>query len=349
MSLPAAFYDHVGIVTNDTVRTAELWSALLGIQVPATFNNAGPAGNLSHNGVHTDANILGAYIGCNALAGLEILQPTDTFSSAWLDQLRLFGTSPYYLGFASDTWTEADLAAKQATFTAVGCPAVQAGYWWNSPGHRGCYRYMACQSTAFGAPIEVMTRNNCVMEPPRHESRPPAAARAAGRGARGVGTPARARQPRGAALECSRMSHVGVVVPNASATVAAFARAFGGTKPALRRVSSAAYRHRNTTASAWWAELPLHGESFALRVFQPTGPVGSATVLAPPSWWHDGLQRFGPSVHLLGFIVDDVEEATRRLASHGIDVLQRGPCYAYLDSLDALGLVVEVQAEGCAE
>ena len=136
--LDATNYDHVGIVVNDTLRTASRWAQLLGVDVPQPFNNAGPAGNLTYRGVHTDANILGSYISCPKAIGLEILQPTDSLSSFWLDRLRLYGNSPLYLGFASESWTQASLVAEQDMFTRVGCPTEQIGYWWQTKSARGC-------------------------------------------------------------------------------------------------------------------------------------------------------------------------------------------------------------------
>ena len=134
------------------------------------------------------------------------------------------------------------------------------------------------------------------------------------------------------------MSSVALVVPNASATLDYFAAAFGaGAAPPLRRAGGAGttYRNRSTAATALWAELPLHVD-FSLRVYQPADTL--------PSWWFDGLQRYGPSVHLLTFAVDDLDAALQRCALQGFGVLQRGACSAYLDSLAVLGVVVEVAA-----
>ena len=113
----------------------------MNVDLPQPFNNAGPAGNLTYHGVRTDANIIGAYIGCPRpqSIGLEILQPTDSsLSSFWLDQHRLYGNSPLYLGFASESWTRASLDAEQDMFTRIGCPTEQTGYWWQTKTARGC-------------------------------------------------------------------------------------------------------------------------------------------------------------------------------------------------------------------
>ena len=140
-----------------------------------------------------------------------------------------------------------------------------------------------------------------------------------------------------AALSCAEMSHVALVVPNASATVAAYAAAFGATaSPALRQTSTdrTFYRGESTLAAALWAELPMHA-GFGLKIYQP--------IDRRPSWWYDGLRRFGPSIHLLSFTVREVNATLQLLAPQGYAVLQRGPCYAYIDSLAALGLVLEVR------
>lgn len=62
--LNSSYYDHVGVVVEDTASAAAAWAALLGLPTPNIFNNAGPAGNVTYHGVATDANILGAYIPC---------------------------------------------------------------------------------------------------------------------------------------------------------------------------------------------------------------------------------------------------------------------------------------------
>ena len=159
-TLPSSTYDHVGVVVNDTVAVRDAWVSLLGISTPSTFNNAGPAANLTFHGVHTDANILGAYFDC---VKVEVLQPTGSPRSFWKDHLELFGNSPFYLGFATDQWQIPDLDRFTQEFTAVGCPTSQKGYWMNTPTTRGCYHYMHCEDSVFGANIEVMTRNNCTM------------------------------------------------------------------------------------------------------------------------------------------------------------------------------------------
>jgi hypothetical protein len=102
--------------------------------------------------------------------------------------------------------------------------------------------------------------------------------------------------------------------------------------------ASASNRGRGapTRAEAWFADLPLHS-GFALRVYEPAD--------AEPSWWFDGLHRFGPSIHLLSFAVTNIESSLRGLAQHGYHVLQRGERYAYVDCLSALGIVLEVVSE----
>ena len=156
--LPARFFDHFSIVANDTVEVAQRWADLLGVTAPSTFNNAGPSGNLTYHGAHTDANILGAFMDC---IHLEILEPTDQKPSFWLDHYREYGTSPFYLGFATNDWQEPQLDTLSASFAQAGCPTEQTGYWFNGDHTRGCYHYMGCANASFGVNLEVMTRNNC--------------------------------------------------------------------------------------------------------------------------------------------------------------------------------------------
>jgi hypothetical protein len=347
--LAASSYDHVGIVTNDTVLTAQRWADLYGVSPPSTFNNAGPAGNLTYRGVHTDANVLGAYLGCDgqgAPRGLEILQPSDGHPSFWLDNYHLSGVSPLYLGFASDSWTEADLIDDERHFTSVGCPTDQIGYWWQTKSTRGCYHYMDCRATAFGSNIEVMSRSNCART---HKSTAPSNARLSGwqavpLGVNAFDSTAITGPP---TLRCSDMRHVAVVVPNASATLTYYAGAFGrgvGQVPPLQRVMAKTYRGQPTSAAAWYADLPLHS-GFSLRVYQPV--LGStdhqSASAAQPSWWFDGLQRFGPSIHLVSFSIANVSATLAHFGQRGYSVLQRGDCYAYIDSQAALGVVLELR------
>eukprot|EP00966_Prymnesium_polylepis_P186404 4320676-Prymnesium_polylepis.1 len=159
----------------------------------------------------------------------------------------LYGNSPLYLGFASEAWTEESLDQTRDAFTASGCPTAQRGYWWQTPSARGCYHYMACRATAFGANVEVMTRTNCTR--PRPSEPPPSdkergawgASEERGRwaaseqrgalevsdeasalpvGGRSAAT-ARPDHPapqQGAPLSCGQMHRVALVVPDARAS-----------------------------------------------------------------------------------------------------------------------------------
>jgi hypothetical protein len=233
---PRAF-DHVGIVTNDTNATAERWAALFGISPPTNFNNAGPAANITYRGVSTDANIVGAYFTCDgepSPRGLEILQPSDGYPSFWRDHFALYGTSPLYLGFASDSWNEATLRADERRFASLGCPTEQIGYWFSSSTTRGCYHYMDCRSTPFGSNVEVMSRNNCSATTQR--SLWPATPMLVPAVRRPLG-------PTPAVLHCSSMRHVAIVAPNATATVAEYAQSFGLVHvPVLQRSSAHLYK-----------------------------------------------------------------------------------------------------------
>lgn len=326
-SLSSAYYDHVGIVVADTKAVSQAWADLYGIEVPGFFNNAGPEGNLTVHNVHTDANIFGAYFGCDGhdASELEILQPDLDLPSFWLDHYRQNGNSPFYLGFATDDWREDDLEATSLEFNAEGCPTQQTGYWFNGDGDaqtRGCYHYMNCQDTGFGSNIEVMTRNNC------------GGALAAARSQSPRQTP-RAIPGASPTLHCADMRRAAVVVPDASASAAYYAKAFGVAAPVMQRthLGHTTYKGEATNATALWAELPLHS-GFHLRVYQPAG--------TEASWWYDGLQRHGPSIHLVSFEVEDLESTLKQLAGRGYGILQRGACYAYVDSLQTLGVVVEV-------
>lgn len=331
-ALNAAYYDHIGIVVDDTKAVSQAWADLYGVEVPGFFNNAGPEGNLTVHSVPTDANIFGAYFGCDGhdASELEILQPDLDLPSFWLDHYRKNGNSPFYLGFATDDWQEEDLDEKTRQFTGVGCPTQQTGYWFNdateSSGRtRGCYHYMNCQDTAFGSNIEVMTRNNC------------GAAAAAARGRLAHPPAPRARAGETPTLSCSDMKMAAVVVPDVNASATYYADAFGLEMPEIHHTKpgETTYRGKDTDATAFWAELPLHS-GFSLRMYQP---------VEKDSWWYDGLQRHGPSIHLVTFMVADVDATLQQLASKGYSVLQRGRQYAYLDSQDKLGVVVEVRAQ----
>lgn len=343
--LSAETFDHIGVVVNDTISTAELWAGLFGIEAPTIFDNAGPEGNITFHGVPTDANIVGAYIGCNPLAGIELLQPgNDTsFQSFWLDHLRLFGSSPGYVGFATDDWTETDLSKTAADFSSSGCPTDQQGYWWQDAeaGQRGCYRYMNCRSTPFGSTIEIMTRTNCVE---RTDLSAKPARQILQRIRDGEDVPTRAA----ANLNCSAMLRLSLVVPNVTETTSHFAAMFSREEPSVQSTQNIfrgiMYKGEATNATALWTEFPLrNGQGsldFALRIIQPEEK-------NQRSWWRDGLRRYGPSVNLLTFGVPDVDSVLSELAEYGFTALQKGDCteggsFAYIDSLDKLGLVVEV-------
>ncbi len=357
VTLPAATYDHLGLVVRDTIAVGAAWAALLGVPVPGTFNNAGPGANLTYHGVHTDANILGSYLGC---VNLEILEPTDGNQSLWRDQLELHGgNAPLYLGFATDRWRRADLDALSAQFASDGCPTQQMGYWWNQPGKRGCYHYIQCQDGPFGSFVEVMTRNNCTGQASRAEAEEEAAHQETLLPNITVGT---ASANGGGLLDCHAARRVSLVSPNATETLAAYASAFGVAVPKLRRAWATTFRGQPTRATALFGDLTMVGQDgtdVTLRVYEPEGDAAAAAAAAvtsttigggsyssssssSSSWWHDGLQRYGPSIHLLSFQVADVAATAAGLRGRGYRTLQQGPCYAYLDSLDALGIVVEL-------
>eukprot|EP00936_MAST-01D_sp_MAST-1D-sp1_P001900 g1900.t1 len=328
--LPARYFDHFSIVTNDTVSVAQQWADLLGIAPPSTFNNAGPAGNLSYHGAHTDANILGAFMDC---IHLEILQPTDQQPSFWLDHYHEYGTSPFYLGFATNDWQEPHLDTLSASFAQAGCPTEQTGYWFNGDHSRGCYHYMDCADAPFGVNLEVMTRNNCynatvggrVSSPPRRRH---------GVRAASAPSPSAATLSLTPVLGCGNLKGFGIVVPNATKTVSHFAASFGQSVPDLTKTGATEYKGQASRAEALLGQLSLANNLF-LHVYQPLGE--------SPSWWHAGLQRYGPSVHLVSFDVPDLSAAVQQMQKRGYSVLQRGgDSWAFFDTMEQLGVVVEI-------
>ena len=141
-----------------------------------------------------------------------------------------------------------------------------------------------------------------------------------------------------AVLRCSDMKGFGIVVPNANASVQYFAEAFGQSVPTLRTTGATEYKGQASTAEALFGQLLLSNDLF-LHVYQPVGTASS--------WWYDGLQQYGPSVHLASFGVPDLDAAVREFGERGYRVLQKGgDSWVFMDTIRKLGVVVEIFGTG---
>jgi methylmalonyl-CoA/ethylmalonyl-CoA epimerase len=65
-----------------------------------------------------------------------------------------------------------------------------------------------------------------------------------------------------------------------------------------------------------------------------------------PSTWRDQLNKHGTSLHHIAFRIKGMGEKLAYLEGHGIPLIQRGEYtggrYAYLDSTDKLGTILEL-------
>jgi methylmalonyl-CoA/ethylmalonyl-CoA epimerase len=65
-----------------------------------------------------------------------------------------------------------------------------------------------------------------------------------------------------------------------------------------------------------------------------------------PSTWDDQLEQVGSSLHHIAFRIEGMGDKLAWFDAHGMPLIQRGQfkggCYAYVDSADQLGGIVEL-------
>ena len=141
-------------------------------------------------------------------------------------------------------------------------------------------------------------------------------------------------------LGTDRIMQVGIVVADVEKTATAWSQILGLPMPEIRltdelEFAQTEYKGAPTTARARMAFF--HMGQVDIELLEPVGE---------PSTWNDQLQQHGPSIHHVALDIDGMREKLAYLDSKGLKLIQRGEYvggrYAYLDSQDELGAVLEL-------
>lgn len=137
-------------------------------------------------------------------------------------------------------------------------------------------------------------------------------------------------------LKVSPLAHVGVIVQDLDKSVQLYESVFGiGPFRQIELRREGTFRGQPATFSARIAIAELGPVNFEL--IEP---------LEGPSTWAEYLASKGEGLHHLGFVVPDLEEATARLADHGVASIQSAwleqAGFAYFDPDKTTGIVFEM-------
>lgn len=143
-----------------------------------------------------------------------------------------------------------------------------------------------------------------------------------------------------AAIGTDVIVQVGIVVADVEAATQRYAAVFGVPLPPVtesraREQTGITYRGMPTEGRARLAFFRMG--QVAIELIEP---------LDGPSAWRDHLEAHGPGVHHIAFQVPSIDQALAHLSAHKIEVVQqasfRSGRYAYLDSRDALSVMLEL-------
>jgi catechol 2,3-dioxygenase-like lactoylglutathione lyase family enzyme len=141
-------------------------------------------------------------------------------------------------------------------------------------------------------------------------------------------------------LGSSVICQIAVVVRDIEKSARAYADLFGVEVPRWNLTETgdqthARYRGEPTEGRAKLAFFRL-GE-VSLELIEPVGG---------PSTWREHLDTRGESVHHIAFRIQGMDEQVAMLARKGMPAVQRGDfkggCYAYIDSVPQLGVMLEL-------
>ncbi len=132
----------------------------------------------------------------------------------------------------------------------------------------------------------------------------------------------------------STPTHVGIVVPNMEEAIQHYVRVMGFTAPLKPPVASPRSMPNGQKTEIKY--VPFRMPNFQIDLIEPVGKVGP---------YYDHLQRFGMSIHHIGFNVTGDVDAMRAALEQkgGIWVLgMKGNVYTYVDFQSILGTTVEM-------
>ena len=136
------------------------------------------------------------------------------------------------------------------------------------------------------------------------------------------------------------VTQVGIVVKDIEATARAWSQLLGLPMSTIRvtnpvEQAQTEYRGERTPARARLAFFPLG--QVTIELIEPLGG---------PSTWKEHLDARGESVHHIAFEVQGMKNTLAYLAASNVPLLQKGEYtgghYAYVDSANALGVVLEL-------
>lgn len=141
-------------------------------------------------------------------------------------------------------------------------------------------------------------------------------------------------------LTSKTITQIGFVVRDVEASARIFADLLGVEVPgwtltAPQEETHAVYRGRPTGGRAKLAFFKM--DNLSLELIEPVGG---------PSTWREFLDTKGEGVHHIAFRIEGTDEHVAMLEAKGMPLVQRGDfkggCYAYIDSLAKLGVLIEL-------
>lgn len=141
-------------------------------------------------------------------------------------------------------------------------------------------------------------------------------------------------------LDSQTVMQIGIIVRDAEAAARAYAGVFGIPTPEVVPIAADAF------ANTLYRGQPSRATGRA--AFFDLGPIQMEIIepIGGPSTWQEFLDRNGPGVHHLAFKSADMPASLGFLAQQGMPLIQSGGWdggqYAYVDSTDKLGAIVEL-------
>lgn len=141
-------------------------------------------------------------------------------------------------------------------------------------------------------------------------------------------------------LDTGSICQVGIVVRDIDRAIEEFSRLFGVPQPDViitdpYESARTQYQRQPTPARARLAFFSMG--PVALELIEP---------IDGPSTWQDHLDRKGPGIHHIAFMVEGTDQMVDSLQQKGATLVQQGDYtggrYTYLESGAALGFVLEL-------
>lgn len=141
-------------------------------------------------------------------------------------------------------------------------------------------------------------------------------------------------------LDYNQVVQIGLIVKDVARSAREYADVFGIPLPEIVSIADDAF-----------ADTNYHGQPSSARAkgaFFNLGPVEIELIepVGAPSTWEDFLRTRGEGLHHIAFKTDNIADASRFLASRGMETIQQGGWnggqYAYVDASAQLGTILEL-------